>query len=317
MTKPTDIVTPEPGVYYDVPFDEYCRWDAVNASLLKQVAVCPAAALWYMQYGVEQSDAMKLGRARHHALLEPATFDQHFVVADGCGAEIKTGERKGQHCGNSARVCRGGAWYCGTHDPAKGQPSEDAREPISEADARACRYIRDSVIGHPATAAIMGAVDGRNEVSLLWLDLMTGTLCKARVDRVVPSLNILFDLKTTGGSAHPRAVVSAARRFKWALQAAHYIAGASALAEDLGVDRDELDFVFCAVGSSPPNIITPAPMTAGAMDWGELERASALQTLDECETTQHWPGYADGRPVYIELSDVEEHEESEAHDEDE
>ena len=295
-----------PGVYRDLPFDDYVRIDALNASLLKEIARCPAAAWWHMNYPREQTTAMKLGKARHGALLEPSTFEDHFVVADGCGAEIKTGTRAGQLCGNAARVCRAGTWYCGTHDPAKGEPSEDTREPLSEDEMRDCLYVRDAVLAHPVTRPIVTAPHAMREVTLVWREPDCDLLFKARVDLLDPDAAILFDLKTTGLSSRPQAVRHAARRYGWHLQAAHYIAGGLALADELNIDLDvsgPLLFIFGAIESTPPNVLTPIAMSDEAVDVGMAARRAAIQRYIECMDTDEWPGYATGLE-FIEADDV-------------
>lgn len=299
MTQPTL----KPGVYADVPFDEYAAWPAINASLLKLVADCPAEAEWHMRYGRETTAAMTLGKACHHALLEPGTFADHFVVAEQCQGLVKSGDRAGKPCGNAGAVCRNNVWYCGVHDPDKGKPKEDGRDPISAAEWNACEYVRSAVLRDKLIGKLFRAADALREASLYWLDPETGEPCKARVDLLVASYGAIFDLKTTGLSSRPQAVKHAARRFGFGIQAAHNLAGCAVLKDALGEDVTE--FVYGAIKSKPPNILTPMQMTAAALELGEFQRRAAIETFIRCRDSDHWPGYIDGELGQIDAADIQ------------
>ena len=49
--------------------------------------------------------------------LEPELFEQEYIIAEACQAELRSGDRKGQPCEKPGKVVRGGLSYCGTHDP--------------------------------------------------------------------------------------------------------------------------------------------------------------------------------------------------------
>ena len=70
-----------PGVYEDVPFERYCRWNAVNVSSLKQMNICPARfkASWDGLLHHE-SKPLRFGRLVHAGQLEPLTLIQRYAV---------------------------------------------------------------------------------------------------------------------------------------------------------------------------------------------------------------------------------------------
>lgn len=275
--------TYEPGIYPGLSFEDYCKADGINASLLKQADDCPAAAEWYMRYGAESTSSMTLGSAIHAAVLEPESFQSRFTSAEQCGAV--TG--KGEPCANGGKVLVGGVWYCGVH--GKGKVSDDTREAIPARDFRAAQWVADRVLADAKLAPVIHAKDAIREVSMFWIDGPTGQLCKARADLLVPSLRIAFDLKSTSGSARPDGVKRSVRRYRYDIQAAHYLAGCSALSKQIGAEIDA--FLFGFVDTKPPHVVTPLGVGDDALAVAELRRRRAIETLIECDAAGFWPGY--------------------------
>ena len=74
---------PKPGVYRDVPPDEYHRWEAASNSALGHLMKTPAHMKTYMAADYKETDALLLGRAIHAAVLEPERFEEEYGVFPG------------------------------------------------------------------------------------------------------------------------------------------------------------------------------------------------------------------------------------------
>ena len=72
-----DKACPEPGIYYDVSFEEYVAWDAVNNSRLKLMTKSP---LHYATgFKGEPTQSMSIGTFCHAGVLEPLSIVKRFV----------------------------------------------------------------------------------------------------------------------------------------------------------------------------------------------------------------------------------------------
>lgn len=305
----------KPGVYPDLPFDQYAAIDAINASLLKEVANSPADAWWWRKYGKEQTEAMRLGSARHCALLEPHRFERDYVQAGQCEATVKS---RGERCEHPGKYYQGGRWFCGKHaakDDAGQQWTDEPREAFDKLEYNACLYIAQRVRNDHDLWPLFEAQDAMREVVLVWVDPPTQRPCKARLDLLTPSLNTVFDLKTTGLSSRPRAIKYAAKRLRFALQCAHIMAGCVELVAEIGADISQ--FIFGCIESQPPNKLTPLLVRPETLAVAEVERRRTIDTLLECERTGDWPAYVSERHEwpYLEPEDIVDVEASESEDE--
>lgn len=125
---------PPPGIYQDVPFEQYASWRAINSGVVKWMKVSPKHGQAALNGEIRSDDtrSMKLGRAIHCRILEPDTFADRFVVSRNCEAELKSGDRKGQQCGcNATFLGLDGKFYCGKHSP---QDCDTSREIITAED---------------------------------------------------------------------------------------------------------------------------------------------------------------------------------------
>src|SRR5512133_3018040 len=74
-------MTPKPGIYPLVPFPEYTNWPAINPSFLTTLSrYTPHHAKYDQDHPKPETDDKRIGRALHSHILEPATFDQFWVV---------------------------------------------------------------------------------------------------------------------------------------------------------------------------------------------------------------------------------------------
>lgn len=145
-----------------------------------------------------------------------------------------------------------------------------------------------------AGPTIFAAGEGLPEQTLAWREPHDAprdgqyVWCRALVDWL-PSdgSQILWDYKTTGGSAHPDVWT---RNQLWGLgkdiQPAHYMRGAEIA---LGWDRPE--FRFVVQEQKPPFALSVIALTPGGLDLARRRWREALDIWTECLLADRWPGY--------------------------
>jgi exodeoxyribonuclease VIII len=266
MTNEKGPPIPKVGVHRGVPAPTYHTWDAASNSRLGKLKRSPAHLRASLDEAPgKESPALKIGRAVHAAVLEPEVFAADWVA--GPPGDRRTKEVR----------------YVWEELEAK----FGAEYVLKPADyAMACR-VRDSVWARRSARALLDG-DGDLELSMVWQDPDTGLLCKGRYDRLSPLLagGTIVDLKTTQDAslfAFERSIFN----FGYHRQAAMYLDAAEAL----GVAVEH--YTIIAVEKAPPYEVAVYRLTEGAVDGGREELKPLLATYAECQSTGHWPGYAD------------------------
>lgn len=126
--------------------------------------------------------------------------------------------------------------------------------------------------------------DGQPEQTLIWQE--DGVWCRARLDWLHDTGDVVDDLKTTSASANPLAW---ARNRLFAdgkdIQCAFYRRGLRALT---GVDAD-WRFVVCEV--EPPYALSVISLASSALELAERKVERAIELWRRCLEEDHWPGY--------------------------
>lgn len=90
------IKPPKPGIYHNVDFDMYLKWDAINNSSLHPIVHhSPYAYRWAMDNPKEQTEALRIGRIVHEGKLEPAHLMQRYWVLDEDAVRVMCRTKKG------------------------------------------------------------------------------------------------------------------------------------------------------------------------------------------------------------------------------
>jgi hypothetical protein len=79
----------KPGVYKNLPYDEYDFIPALRSTYLKKHLDCPAAT----QIAMEETAALRFGIAAHTFLLERSEFDKRYAVMPDFPCPISRNER--------------------------------------------------------------------------------------------------------------------------------------------------------------------------------------------------------------------------------
>lgn len=251
---------PNPGIYKDVPFSEYCAWDAVNASRLKKARL---SLLHYKEHVQADSDALVLGRAEHTAVFQPDLFPLEFTVWKG-------GQRRGK------------AW-----DAFSAANADKSILTATQYQDVLC--MRDAVRNDPVAGTIVGDPDGRAEISIVWQDPGTNLLCKGRLDWLLRS--VINDLKTARDVSPRRFGISAAD-YAYELSAAFYLDGWLAATGEMLAGFE----LICVEKSAPWDVVV-APIPADVLLVGRQQYEKLLTAVAECAKHDYWPGIAGGHKV--------------------
>lgn len=273
---------PKPGIYRDVPFDEYASWDAVNSHVLNGLARTPAHVYHEMTHGgLEPSRSLELGWLVHQAVLEPAEFakfGEGVVVAPKLDRRTKAGRE---------------AWgrFLTEHE---GQTIVEASDwEKLDAQRRKVEAIRNTLLAHPSAGEYF-ASKGANEVSIVWVDASTGVICKARIDRVgyLGEWPIVGDLKTSRDAGR-RPFERAVHSYGYHVQAQHYLAGLQTLAP-IADGAPFRRFCFFVVETEAPFCPVVYELDESALVEAEQLRQRYLRTWRSCVESGRWPGYPEG-----------------------
>jgi len=281
----SEIVTPEPGLYPGIPFDDYLSWDAASNSRLGKLLRSPAHLKAYLDEmeGDESDDSTskRVGRGTHAAVLEPEIFGEVYVEAEDCEIALKSG---GQCSYSGKYILEDGRFACGRHVKQFEDQLHESAVIISEDEAAQIEGAREAVLSHPYARELLQEAPGVNELSGIWIDHATGVRCKLRADRVLEEKGIVLDLKTTRDASYPEFEREV---WKWGYhrQGAFYTSGLQVLGREVG------HYVIVAVETSPPFGVIVYRMTEGVLDAGEEELMRLLRIWKRCHERDEWPGY--------------------------
>lgn len=290
MVKAKRIPPPLPGVYYDIPFDVYLSWDAVDASLLRDIAHSPAYAYDKIDNPDEDKPVYLKGRLFHLMLSSPDAADREFIIkpdtyiAEPAKAKGKAKGEEKKWNGN-AKVCK--RWIA--------DKLASGLMPVSKDVHADCKGMAESVRRHPRLKPL---VDGAAvEVSVVWMDEATGMICKGRYDLF--KNGIIGDPKSSSGTVW-KADLDANPFFRDAfshgyhIQCAMYIDAAKALKLTTEIPW----FVFVAVEGYSPYLVMaydvyddPDAESYHFLSLGRAEYHILLLEYKNCLKTGVWPGY--------------------------
>jgi len=249
---------------------EYRAADGLNYSNFKHLRVSPLHYQHRLNEPKKDMPAWAMGRLIHALVFEPFTFDEAFMVWEG---------RKDKRT----------KAYKEALEEAAG------RDIVSPSQHEQGLAVANRIVNHPTMKALLSRPDVRCERALFWNEDPVG-LCKGKPDLYVVQgdTHLLLDLKTFN-TTDAHAVQSAAFKFGWHLQVAHYLAG---IAANYSPPANVEAYMLVAEQEAPHDV--------RCFKWDELslelannERDRLLALLASCRESGQWPGrgeYADLTP---------------------
>jgi hypothetical protein len=263
---------PEPGIYYDLSFEDYVQIDAINNTILKMFRErTPMHARYYQLHGRE-TQCLAFGRLAHVMLLEPDKVDQLYAI----GPDVRRNANAWKEFADTAEA--------------------DGKTPIKRAEYDEALAIANAVKAQRVYGLIRR---GHSEVTLVWDDKETGLRCKARLDYEHKEEAILIDMKGLTDASPQHFNEKDGYNFGYFQQAAmssegwEVLTGRTPAFTFLLVEKcpsgcDPLFWPYPTVASETQ----PNTMLAGKITWHDCLRRYA-----KCLKDDYWPGYVDEREV--------------------
>lgn len=275
------------GWHEDVSMEDYLRVPALSSS---GELVFDRSAAHFKEELDNPSDPtvrMKMGTALHAALLEPDLFATQYVGLEPCQAELKSGKRKGEPCGNAGKVYRDGASYCGTHDPEPDAPDEGGIIAMPSQTMDSIEGMKNAVLSHPDASGFFRG-KGASELTGIARDPGTGVLLKIRLDRSLDRAEwIHTDLKMCP-DASQEAFTKHAGRMGYVRKAAFYRHVLALL------DREVRASSLVAVEDQRPHGCQVFLLDEGDIAGFRRDIEANVRRYAECLKTGVWPAYESG-----------------------
>lgn len=253
----------EPGIYDDIPPEEYHKAAGLSKSGMVEFALSPRHYITPETITQEKQRLFDVGQATHTLILEPELETETVMVLPrGVNKTHKVGKRLAEEAKESGRVLLTSA----QHDQIIG--------------------MRLSVWEHPKCRQILeGCVC---EQSLFWDHPDYGFRCKARWDfhKEGKASRLVGDLKTTG-DARPYKFQKVYADLKYYWQGEWYLSSGDAV---LGPKEHEV-FVFIVVEREPPHGVMVYEMSVEDRLAAIEEMTPLLASYAECLETREWPCY--------------------------
>ena len=287
MTTPTFT----PGIYHDLPAEQYHAHHGISNSQLKHLDP-PARFPVAMLEKVEPTPWMRMGTLVHHAILEPdkpfpaITVQPETYPAPATHADVKAGKiAAGEPLkwSNNAKWCKG--WYA-----AQKQAGQDVMSAQEFEVLNGC--VKALTNDHLVSRSL---AEGEGEVSFLApLTLPSGreVLRRGRIDWVRQP--VIYDIKVVQeGMGAREAFEKLAFERRYHVQAAYYMDGLNSMA----TPGDEVEaFVFFVVEREAPFLISrfEVPINCELAEVGRAQYIQDLETFMDCKESGVWPGYPAG-----------------------
>lgn len=186
-------------------------------------------------------------------------------------------------------------------DAARARGKTPVTRPKFEAASEVAQTLRERIYEHAKHPRLERLADwdrGLREVRMEWHEMGRAgqVLCHGHLDWLSPDRQLIVDIKTTEGNAHPDICAAMTARSHSALQVAAYPRSVTVPQPELAGRVDVL-FLFCEL--TDPWVVTPAFAAGSMKELGAIRWQRAVDIWSDCLATDRWPAYCDG-PAYLE-----------------
>jgi hypothetical protein len=258
---------------HKISFSEYMAIDACSSHRLGLLSKSPAHLKHEINTPREETQALKIGKAIHAAILEPSEFVNHFVQMPKLDARTKEGKAKRDD-------------FLAIHSRST---------ILSEDEYRQVMNIGVAVRSHKIVSNLLNTTT-HTEISGFFKDKETGIECKMRADAICAKHGLIWDIKSTD-DASPTSFESSIFKFGYHRQAAFYLNGANALGLNIK------HFLIVAAEKTAPFACAVYRLSDEAIELGREENAVLITKYARCVEANEWPSYPEiikdvGLPAY-------------------
>jgi hypothetical protein len=250
------------GIYHDISFDDYRAIDAVNCSFLKTVLNrSPLHAQQEKDNPKEPTAALRQGSILHGFTFERGEFENVYAIAPEVNKRTNAGKE----------------------ELAKFAEDNLGKQIISQAEFDMAKIQYDNLLNHEGAKVYLQ--EGKPEVTIIWLDKLSGLLCKARIDYLHEWQAVIADLKTTQ-DASIMGFSKSILNFGYEIQAAFYVDGYTALT------GDEPSFVLIPIEKQPPYAAACYEVGHRSITKGRSMYQEAMAIVKRCKESGIWESYS-------------------------
>ena len=283
MTTEAKILADKPGIYPGIPFGDYCDIVALNHSTLKHlVGVTPELGRYNMLHDIKDTKSLRKGHGTHSAVLTPDEFATEYVEMPVWGDGRVTANKEAK-----------AKWIIENEHKIQLE-STKRKDGTIDSEYQKCVAMRDRLLVHETANQFLTG-PGQNEMTILWVDPLTGRMCKGRLDRLtrVDDWLTIVDIKSGKGLADWE-ISKAVEDYAYHMQFAGYVEGLNT------IRTANLRVVLVWVCNEPPHEVRVTEMEEPVLAEGAAARAHYLKIYDECMKADHWPSY----PVGVDQVDL-------------
>jgi hypothetical protein len=256
------------GFFYDEPAEKYhvkTLGEANNGGLKILRDRSPAHyKAWIEGVETKTTEAMKLGRIIHTAILEPDKLESEYLVLPDFGPLQSSRNRADRD-----------AWL------AAQSPTAIVVKP---GQIETARTMREAVLRHKTARLLIER--GKPEVTMRWRCPRTGVMCRARMDWYYEEMEFAMDLKSTD-DASPGAFSRSIANFDYHVQHCFYSDGVTSL------DKPIKNYLICAAEKEAPNAVGVYHIDAAAEERGFEILNRSMDTLAKCNASGAYPAYGE------------------------
>ena len=261
------MIPNKPGLYPNIPFDDYLKIDAADKTTLWGFRYSAAHVKEAIDHPKAPNEDQDIGSALHTACLEPDLFDLQFCTAPRLDRRYKDQKQQWEQFveANKSKVV------------------------LTSENMEIVRGMSDAIFAHPYANALLHA-EGKTEFTVVWRDEDTAQLCKARLDKLIKQWDgytTIADIKSTR-DASPFGFARECAKYGYYMQDAAYLEGLDSFSP--GIHRR---FFFIAVEKTPPFCVAVYELGEQSIEIGRSEWRRYLRQYKQCVESGDWPGYSE------------------------
>lgn len=262
-----------PGIYKNIPFEEYEKWGQVRKSWFKHILKSGLHFKHFLENGEKESDFMVFGNLVDTLLFEPLLFDTRYKVTPDTYDDGK-GNTKPWNW--NANICKD--WRKNNLDKIIIKPEDHHR----------ANDIVLKIMAHPEAGKWLS--EATYQVSLSWVDPDTELACKSRIDALRAN-EMIIDLKITN-NPHPSNFSRIINNFLYHVQGAFYHDGYILAQGGKLEDGPSIPFLIIAVEDQPPHDVVCYNLGPESFECGRIIYKTALDRYKEYKENDEYTGYS-------------------------
>lgn len=247
--------------------DEYNHLPGIRRSTLVHMKKSPKHYHHAVNVGFEKTEAMFFGIMFHTFVLEPLKFKKEYVLYD-------LSKRANPSMTMAANANK--EW----HNQQMESMDSLGQHPVTPEQLEQMKSMRDSLFSEPEILELL-TYPGQFEKAFQWTDEETGLQCKCLVDKDLPKLDLIIDLKTCKSAEFDKFTRDAAT-YDLDFQTAYYLDGTK-----------RKNMAFLCVENTEPfacSLFYPDPDEFTAFGRDSYKRC--LAAVKDCQETDKWPSYS-------------------------